>query len=74
MRPKLIYPKLYGEIVGITYKNMLDVVLLNNGVKVHIDIDAYCGSQRHRIKIGQRLKLFKRPQDRRPYVFKLTGE
>jgi hypothetical protein len=66
MRPKLIYPKLYGEIVGITYKNMLDVVLLNNGVKVHIDIDAYCGSQR--------LKLFKRPQDRRPYVFKLTGE
>jgi hypothetical protein len=73
MRPKLIYPKLYGEIVGITYKNMLDVVL-NNGVKVYIDMAAYCGSQAKRIKIGQRLKLFKRPQDRRPYVFKLTGE
>jgi hypothetical protein len=67
-----MYKKLYGIITEYTPDRM--VVLLDNGVTAISDGRGYLGKFRSRIAIGRRVKLYQRPQDRRPWVYKLVGE
>lgn len=42
--------------------------------EVVIDGFGYVGKSFAKVAVGRQVKLFKRSQDRRPFVYKLTGE
>jgi hypothetical protein len=49
-------------------------IRLDNGETLEIDAFGYTGKKWYRVKPGKRVKLYSRPQDRRKWVYKLTGE
>lgn len=66
------YNKVYATIIGID--NTIITVVTDSGITVRLDRNGYCGRKPESVIIGHRLKFYQRPQDRRPFVYKLTGE
>lgn len=47
---------------------------LDNGRSLDIDALGYTGKRYASVAVGKRVKIYRRPQDRRSFVFKLVGE
>ena len=59
---------------AIDSKTMRLRIKLDNGNSLEIDALGYQGRKFQTVGVGKRVKVYRRPQDRRGFVYKLTGE